>query len=208
MKYLQTIIGVFVVLVLGAILFAWSGLYDIAATEPHWGVTVSLIDLLRDRSIAVHSEGVQAPNLDGPQYREAAAGHYHGMCRLCHGAPGASANEFAKGLYPPPPDLTSAAVQETRSTAEMYWIVKHGIKMTGMPAFGPTHDEPELWGLVALVREMADMTPEGYARKIEAARSGRQTGNGHTHGASGRQGNQDHGEDSEPAAHDDGHAHD
>jgi hypothetical protein len=104
--------------------------------------------------------------------------------------------------------LTSGAVQDTRSNAEIYWIVKHGIKMTGMPAFGPTHDEPELWGLVALVGEMATITPEGYARKIEAACSGRQTGNGHTHGASGRQGNQYHGKDSEPAAHEDGHAHD
>lgn len=117
MKYLLTIIGVFVVLGLDGVLFAWSGLYDIAATEPHWGATASLIETLRDRSIAVHSEGIQVPNLDDPQYRQAVAGHYYGMCRLCHGAPGASTNEFAKGLYPQPPDLTLRAVQGTRSTA-------------------------------------------------------------------------------------------
>ena len=203
MKYLLTIIGFIVVLGLGGMLFAWSGIYDIAATEPHWDVTASLIGTLRDRSVAVQSEGVQTPDLDDPQYRMAAVAHYHGMCRLCHGAPGAPINEFAEGLYPSPPDLTSGAVQNTRSTAEMYWIVKHGIKMTGMPAFGPTHDETELWGLVALARALPRMSAEAYAKEVE--RHGEAGGNGHSHAGSGaeeeRQETEEghsHGEDDNP----------
>ncbi|HSO20956.1 MAG TPA: cytochrome c, partial [Desulfosarcina sp.] len=179
MKYLLTIIGIVAAMGLGGMLFTWSGLYDIAATEPHWDATVSLINTLRDRSIAVHSRGIQAPNLDDPQYRRAAVGHYHGMCRLCHGAPGAHTNEFAEGLYPSPPDLTSGAVRNIRSAAEMYWIVKHGIKMTGMPAFGPTHDEKELWGLVALARALPGMSAEAYAGETDQHSETSDTGHSH-----------------------------
>jgi len=183
MKYLLTIAIAVVVVGVGALLYAWSGSYNIAATEPHWKVTTSLIDMLRDRSVAVHSEGVQAPNLDDPRYLRAAAPHYHGMCRLCHGAPGARTNEFAKGLYPSPPDLTSRALQDTRSSAEMYWIVKHGIKMTGMPAFGPTHDETELWGLVVLARALPETSAKAYAEALE--QHGETAESGHDHAGSG-----------------------
>jgi len=196
LKYLLTIIGFIVVLGLGGMLFAWSGIYDIAATEPHWDVTASLINTLRDRSITAHSEGIQVPNLNNPRYRDA-AGHYHGMCRLCHGAPGAHTNEFSKGLYPSPPDLTSGAVQDTRSVAEIYWIVKHGIKMTGMPAFGPTHDETELWGLVALVQALPRMSEEAYSGEVD--RQAETAGAAYSHGGSSTEEHRDT---------DDVHAHD
>ena len=182
MKYLLTIIGIIAAMGIGGMLFAWSGLYDISAAEPHWDATESLIETLRDRSITVHSKGIQTPDLDDPEYLMAAAGHYHGMCRLCHGAPGAHTNEFARGLYPSPPDFTTGAVQDTRSSAEIYWIVKNGIKMTGMPAFGPTHDETELWGLVAFTRELNEMSAEAYARVI--GEHDETTVTGHSHAGS------------------------
>ena len=173
---------VLIVLVLGAFLYAWSGLYNISATEPHWAITSSFIEILRDRSIDAYSDGVQTPDLREPKLKEAAFPHYHEMCRLCHGAPQYPPEEFAKGLYPAPPSMTEGHIQEERSQDQFYWIVKHGLKMTGMPAFGSTHDEKELWGLAALAWEMPHMTPERYRQVIDAMDARGGMGHGHTHG--------------------------
>lgn len=186
MKYTLTIIITLAVVGVGALLFAWSGIYNIAATKPHWGITLSFIEMLRDRSISVRSDDIRVPNLDDDEFGEAAISHYHDMCRLCHGAPGHPPEEFAKDLYPDPPSMTSGHIQKERSQAEIYWIAKHGIKLTGMPAFGPTHDEKELWGLVALATVIPQMSPEEYRRQVQKV--GQEEEGGHAHG-------------NEPAAH-------
>jgi len=69
--------------------------------------------------------------------------------------------------------MTSGDVQKALNDAEIYWIVKHGIKLTGMPAFGPTHDENELWGLVAIVKEIPRMSPEQYRQLVKSTNSGK-----------------------------------
>lgn len=177
MKYVLGIVITLAVLGVGALLFAWSGVYNIAATKPHWGITLSFIETLRDRSIYVRSDDVSEPDLDDAKLMEAAFAHYHEMCRLCHGAPDYQPEEFAKGLYPQPPSMISGHVQEARSQAEIYWIVKHGIKMTGMPAFGPTHSDPELYGLVVLTMEIPQRSPEEYRRQVQ--KMGSEGGHGH-----------------------------
>lgn len=181
MKYVLTVIIVLLVLTAGGLLFAWSGVYNIAATEPHWPLTKSFIELLRDRSIEVHSDDISPPNLNDMKLKEAAFSHYHGMCRLCHGAPDYQPEEFAKGLYPQPPSMISGRIQEERSQAEIYWILKQGIKMTGMPAFGPTHNDSELYGLVALTMEIPQRSPEEYRQQVQKMGSG--GGGGHGHGS-------------------------
>jgi mono/diheme cytochrome c family protein len=185
MRFLLTIIFVVALLAAGVVFYAWSGRYNIAATQPHWAVTTAFLEMLKDRSIAAHSAGIQAPDLNDPQVADAAFGHYHGMCRRCHGAPQVPPDEFAKGLYPSPPGMTEGHIQEERGPGQLYWIVKHGLKMTGMPAFGPTHDEKQLWGLVAIVREMPAMTAAQYRRKIDAMDAPGGTGHGHGHAESG-----------------------
>jgi len=179
MKYALTVIITLAVVGVGALLFAWSGSYNIAAIKPHWGITLSFIELFRDRSIAVRSDDIRVPDVDDAESKEAAISHYHEMCRLCHGAPDYQPEEFAKGLYPPPPNMISGHVQEGRSRAEIYWIVKHGIKMTGMPAFGPTHSDSELYGLVALSMEIPQKSPEQYRRQVQKIDSEGVGGHGH-----------------------------
>lgn len=179
MKYVLCIVIALAVLGAGVMSFVWSGIYNISATKPHWGITLSFIEMLRDRSISVRSDDVGEPDSDDAKLMEAAFTHYHEMCRLCHGAPGYQPEEFAKGLYPQPPSMASGHVQETRSQAETYWIVKHGIKMTGMPAFGPTHSDPELYGLVALTMEIPQRSPEAYRRQVQKMSS--EGGGGHGH---------------------------
>jgi hypothetical protein len=102
MKYVLTIVIAGAVVGAGILLYAWSGIYNIAATKPHWGITFSFIEMLRDRSIKVRSDDIKTPNLDAPKLMEATFSHYHEMCRFCHGAPEYPPVEFAKGFYPPP----------------------------------------------------------------------------------------------------------
>jgi len=205
MKYFWTIVIVLVVLGLGAIIYAWTGAYNIGATVPHWDVTLSFIELVKDRSIEVHSQDVQVPNLSDPKFKEIGFDHYHEMCRLCHGAPGYSREEFAEGLYPSPPSMTSGGLQQELSKAEIYWIAKHGIKMTGMPAFGLTHTEEQLWGIVAFVEEVPRVTPEEY-QKLVVERSG----SGLEHGHGDMKGEEHQGQgNGEASAHEEGtKAHD
>ena len=85
------------------------------------------------------------------------------MCVTCHGAPGKERSEIGKGLNPPPPDLATAA--RRWSDAELFWIIKNGVRMTGMPAFGKTHDDERIWALATVVRQLPDMTAERYAER-------------------------------------------
>jgi mono/diheme cytochrome c family protein len=153
-------------LVVGGVLFVFSGMYNVSADVPHWRLTFLILDEARDRSIEFHSEGITVRRLDE---KLAAIGfpHFHDMCRLCHGAPGYSREEFAAGLYPSPPDLSTAAFQDEATDAKLYWVVKHGLKMTGMPSFGVTHDEETLWGIVAFARQLPKLTPEDYASMVK-----------------------------------------
>jgi hypothetical protein len=181
MRYVITIAVFLCVLIVGAALYVWFGVYNIAATEPHWSITSSLIEAVRERSIEVRSKDIQVPNLYDPKFTEAAFPHYHEMCRLCHGAPEYPPEEFAVGLYPHAPSMTSGDLQKELSDAEIYWIVKHGIKMTGMPAFGPTHKEKELWGLVALVKEIPKMGLEQYRQQVKEMGLTEDMSHGHSH---------------------------
>ncbi|MBM9603678.1 c-type cytochrome [Desulfopila inferna] len=167
MKFIFSLIFTVILLAAAALVFAWTGVYNIAATKPHTGVISYYIEMLRDRSIAKRSEDVRVPDLGDARIRSAAFSHYHGMCRLCHGAPGYQAEEFAEDLYPAPPDMISGHIQEERSPSEIYWIVNHGIKMTGMPAFGRTHSDSELYGVAALALEIPQISSEEYRQQVE-----------------------------------------
>ena len=93
-------------------------------------------------------------------------GEYSEMCSGCHLAPGMKRTEISQGLYPRAPELR----RKTGLTpAEQFWVVKHGIKMTGMPAWGVTHDDDLLWDVVAFVRKLPELTPEQYETLVKNA---------------------------------------
>lgn len=104
--------------------FVYSGLYDVAATAPHWPVTSWLLDATRLRSIEAHAAGIAPPpGFDDPAQIAAGIDHFAAHCAVCHGAPGVPRGAIARGLYPLPPDLAIAAKQYT--PAELFWILKH-----------------------------------------------------------------------------------
>src|SRR5207237_9719046 len=89
--------------------------------------------------------------------------HFADHCAVCHGAPGVPQGDLAQGLYPRPPDL--AVTSKRYTEAELFWIVKHGIKMTGMPGWAD-HGDDELWATVAFLKKLPGMTKEEYARLV------------------------------------------
>src|SRR5262249_60907615 len=96
--------------VLGAGAAIYAGLYDVAATSPHWRATSWLLETTRTRSIKAQAAGITAPpELDDPAKVILGVEHYAAHCAVCHGAPGVPKGDIAQGLYPPPPDLAKAA---------------------------------------------------------------------------------------------------
>jgi mono/diheme cytochrome c family protein len=119
----------------------------------------SAMELLRDRSIAVRAKDVQVPPLGDQTLVASGAEDYAAMCAACHLAPGVERSEIRVGLYPQPPDLTKHI---GATPAEQFWVVKHGIKMSAMPAWGKTHDDQSIWGIVAFLQKLPGLTPEQY----------------------------------------------
>jgi hypothetical protein len=162
------VVTVIVVIILGGAILVWSGIFNVAADVPHYKLTFWILDEARERSVASHSRGIVPLSLKGQKLVSVGFPQNHEMCRLCHGAPGLHRLEFAEGLYPSPPSLASDDVQRDLSDAELFWVVKNGLKMTGMPAFGNTHTEEQLWGIIAFLRRLPNLAPEEYGAMVKA----------------------------------------
>jgi mono/diheme cytochrome c family protein len=155
-----------VLLAAGAWVFVYEGAYDVGADQPHWRLTARVLGVIRDRSIAVRASGLAVPDLADPDLIALGAEHYAEMCTGCHLTPGAPDTELRRGLNPQPPRL---ALPGTRTPAEAFWIIKHGIRMTGMPAWGATHDDRAIWGLVAFTRKLPTLDAAAYSKLTGAA---------------------------------------
>ena len=106
------------------------------------------------------------PNLEDPKRIQTGLVHYHEMCTTCHGAPGVNISEIGQGLNPDPPELSDVGRDAPEET---FWVVKNGIKMTGMPSFGVTHTDDEIWDIVAFLRKMGKLTPQEYQAMVQQA---------------------------------------
>jgi mono/diheme cytochrome c family protein len=150
---------------LGA-LFVYSGLFDVAADVPHSALVYAVMEAVRDRSVAVRAKEIRVPPLSDPKLVAEGGEHYDVMCVACHLAPGIKQSEMREGLYPEPPDLTEKIDLDP---AETFWVIKHGIKMSAMPAWGKTHDDQSLWGIVAFLQKLPELTPEQYQALVSAS---------------------------------------
>ena len=142
----------------GLALFGYSGLYNIGADDPHWPVTHNILQSVRDRSIQARSRNLPMPNLQDPQLILKGAGHYAAMCTGCHLAPEMHESEIRPGLYPQPPNLSKARFDPR----DEFWVIKHGIKMSAMPAWGGSHDDATIWSMVAFLQRLPDLTLAQY----------------------------------------------
>ena len=183
MSYVKSFILLAVVVMIAIELFIVSGIYNVGADVPHWPLTARLIGHLRQRSIEKHASGIAVPDLGDPKLMAEGAEHYSAMCEGCHLAPGKGDSEIRQGLYPAPPKLTE---HDPRTPAEQFWIIKHGVKLTAMPAWGQTHSDNAIWGLVAFVQQLPGMSPSEYATKTHG--TGRNDHDVHHHHHDGEEG--------------------
>lgn len=153
----------------------YSGRYPIGADRPHLPATRALIDALRDHATEAAAKSVTVPRLGDPMQVAKGAAHYDEMCTGCHRAPGQPESELRLGLYPQPPDLTRQGIDDP---AEAFWIIKHGIKLTAMPAWGKSHTDAQIWALVAFLQQLPRLTPTQYRQRVASAQA-MDSGHGH-----------------------------
>jgi mono/diheme cytochrome c family protein len=162
---LATVVAVLAVQALVVAAFIYSGAYNVAATDQHWSLTHTILEAARVRSIKMHAAGLKPPdNLDDHKRVVEGTSHFAGGCAMCHSAPGVEPNEIAKAMYPSPPVLTNAATQWT--PGELFWIVRNGIKMSGMPA-AADHSDDEIWSIVAFLNKLGGMSEQDYGSLVK-----------------------------------------
>jgi mono/diheme cytochrome c family protein len=164
-EYVLVIVVVLVTIAIGFGVYAMSGLYDMGADNHHWTVTYKLLQTVRDRSVRMRSKDLRPPSLNDPQLVLKGAGQYEAMCTGCHLAPGKENSEVREGMYPQPPNLSKFRVDPRAA----FWVIKHGIKMSGMPAWGGSHDDATIWSMVAFLQRLPQLTPQQYKDIVSKA---------------------------------------
>ncbi|WP_158885417.1 cytochrome c [Rhodanobacter sp. L36] len=167
MKFIAAFIILFVIIGLGVVGLVWSGEYDIGADSPHSTAVFAMLQMLRQRSVEHHARDIAIPaNLGDEQVILKGAGQYAAMCTGCHLAPGTAGTELRPGLYPQPPDFSRSRPIDPRAA---FWTIKHGIKMSAMPAWGGSHDDATIWSMVAFLQRLPTLTPAGYRAIVARA---------------------------------------
>jgi mono/diheme cytochrome c family protein len=143
----------------------FGGLYNVGATTGHAKPLELVLRKTMESSVERQARSIARPDDIDVHDRAYAArffGHYDAACASCHGAPGRDPDPWMV-IYPSSPLLTDPAVVGRWSDEQLFWILKHGIKDTGMMALGPTHSDADIWGVTAFVRQLPRMTPTEYA---------------------------------------------
>jgi len=200
-NFILGIIFTLIIVLAASIFFIGSGKYSVSAVGEDNFLVHKIVMTTSQRSIAHHARNIQVP----AGYREnlnkmEAFRGYRAMCSSCHTTFGARPSSVAQGLNPPAPDLRESP--QYLNSAELFWIVKHGIRMTGMPAWGITHSDAELWKVVAFIEMLPEMSADEYIRLEETAPAG------HSHTKTAHEAHENH--DHDNAAHEahENHDHD
>lgn len=164
-RVIITVVVVLVLLAGGGLTIVYTGSYDVRATASHNPVVAWALETTRENAVAREVAGIEPPALDDPAMIEAGLRSYRDMCAGCHAPPGGDESPVAQGLNPAPPDMAHAA--EELSDAELFWVTKHGLRMTGMPGWGVSHDDDSLWEIVAFVRTLPETSPAEYREMVQ-----------------------------------------
>ncbi len=157
---LWTVVGVVVLLLVVIAVVMYSGRFNVAAAGTSGGMLDWVLSTTMDNSVHAQASGITAPPLQDSSLVEIGFNHYRGMCVMCHGSPSRQPSAVGVGLNPSAPELSEASQDWT--PAELFWIIKNGVRMTGMPSFGATHTDRELWAVVAFLQKLQKMTPAEY----------------------------------------------
>ena len=182
--WLRAIIMV-VLLGIAGLLFAWSGVMNLAASSGHWKITDWFLHWAMRSSVRTHAAFTPPDDPADARSLVSAAGHFANACAICHGAPGVKPAPVMQAATPPAPDLAVNAKEWTDN--QLFWIVQHGVKYTGMPAWAVQDRRDEVRRMVAFVRRLPGMTPAQYRALVGEANPGTALGQcSGCHGTDGR----------------------
>ncbi len=151
---------------IGAAGFVYLGVYNVSALETHTQPVYSVLEVALRRSIRQRAEELVVPDLDQAGWQEAGLRLYERHCRQCHGAPGVGPDEFALGMSPLPVAIVETA--RKRPPEDIFWVIKHGVKMTGMPAWDHRLSEEEMWQITAFVMASPRFGTNEYQQRLQA----------------------------------------
>jgi mono/diheme cytochrome c family protein len=164
MRLLAFIGALAIIVAVGAAVFFFGGYFSVAATDEDPALVNWALIKTRAASIQRHAGFTPSINIADPTVIQAGARAYTERgCVNCHGAPGATWQKFSEGLRPDPPDLKEIAPQ--REPGQLFWVIKNGIKMTGMPSFQLAGvDDKEIWSIVAFVKKLPEVSEDDYKK--------------------------------------------
>ena len=152
-----------------AVGFMYSGLYPMGANTPHTKFVYWTLETLRERSIARAAADIEVPDLSIPSLLLAGGSDYNEMCATCHLKPGRSQSDMSIGLYPAPPNLSAHLESDSHEHGDVevaarrqFWIIKNGIKASGMPAWEAGHDDERIWAMVAFLQKLPALSEIEY----------------------------------------------
>lgn len=167
LKIVLTIVVLLVAASIIGLICIYGGYYNVSAMSTHNALTLWVLDETMENSVEHNADDITVPdNLNDSAVIAMGFDHYDEMCVDCHGAPGRSREEFAEGLYPKAPSLVKHAKDWT--PAQLFWIIKNGIKMTGMPAFASTHTDEQIWAITAFLQKLPDLGEQGYLKMLKS----------------------------------------
>ena len=155
---LWTVVAVGIAAAIGAATVVWLGLYDVSVTSQHTAPVYRLLEQTTHQSVRHHAARAPEPPADLDQRRERGALCYRDKCLQCHGAAGIAPSDIGLSMQPLPGPLVDAASRW--SARELYWIVRHGLKMSGMPAWRYRLDDADQWAVVSFLQLMPSLAPD------------------------------------------------
>ncbi|MDO8388782.1 MAG: c-type cytochrome [Polaromonas sp.] len=167
MLVLATLAALAAAALTGAALVIYRGIYDISATSQHLQPVHALLETTMRQSVRLRARDITTPPLEGGQRLARGAALFRDHCVQCHGAPGVAQSGFGQSMQPVPGPLVDA--RQRWRPREIYWITRHGIKMSGMPAWQFRLDEQSLWDVVAFVNTLPALSPQAYVQMTEGA---------------------------------------
>jgi mono/diheme cytochrome c family protein len=150
----------------GAAAVVYGGLYNVAATEEHTQPVYSMLETAMRQAVRLRARGIEPPKLDDERLVLRGAACFRDKCQQCHGGPGVAQDDIGKSMQPLPGPLVDA--RRHWNARELYWVTKHGIKMSGMPAWEYRLADEDLWAVVAFLERLPDLTPQQYAEATQA----------------------------------------
>lgn len=148
----------------------WGGLYSVAGTEPHYQPVFALFETAARQSVRLRARGIETPDLSGDALLQQGVACFRAHCVQCHGAPGVAPGDIGKSMNPLPGPLVPAA--RHWRPRELYWITRHGMRMTGMPAWERRLTDGQLWAVVAFLQRLPELDPRLYATLAASAAPG------------------------------------